>query len=132
MNPLPVEIQPYSHVYTRFKIENTLPNSKAVLRRGMISNTMSDGPDVAVTDNGNFIVDVYFDAPIRDVSGAINALNSTPGVVAHGLCEKSDKNTAVIVGTAREGIRVISQFDESPWWSDQPQKKPLQRLTVDK
>ena len=41
---------------------------KAVLRMGSISNNKNDGNNIAITDNGNYIVDLFFTEPIRDVA----------------------------------------------------------------
>ena len=43
------------------------------------------GKPPAVTDNGNYIVDVEFKTPIKDVAAAAKALKNTVGVVDHGL-----------------------------------------------
>lgn len=72
-----------------------------------------DGKNIAVTDNGNYIVDLFFTEPIKDVSLAAKELKSTVGVVDHGIfagmCE------AVIVA-GKEGIRVAGKGGEEPWW----------------
>lgn len=126
--PLPIEIIPFSHEYTRRVIES-VTNAKAVLRRGLVTNSRPDGADVAVTDNGNFIVDVFFENPIADAQKLANELDKVPGVVEHGLCPQSCDT--LIVGSST-GIRVLSQFEESDvWWTDKPEKKNFSRLTVD-
>lgn len=126
--PLPIEIVPFSHEFTRRVIESAT-NAKAVLRRGVITNSRSDGPDVAVTDNGNFIVDVFFEKPIADAGKLADELDKIPGVVEHGLCPQSVDT--LIVGSST-GIRVLGKFEESDvWWTDKPEKKNFSRLTVD-
>ena len=73
---LPVEITPFCHLHTLRTIA-ALPEvagSKAVLRTGDVSNNKPDGDKPAVTDNGNYIVDLSFDTPIRDVRAAAKAL----------------------------------------------------------
>jgi ribose 5-phosphate isomerase A len=67
-----VEITPFCYEHTRRLIES-LPSLQggvptAVIRRGSSSNNKQDGPDIAVTDNGNFIVDLFFAKPIPDVA----------------------------------------------------------------
>jgi ribose 5-phosphate isomerase A len=52
---------------------------KAVLRMGNISNNKNDGPNIAVTDNGNYIVDLFFTSPIADVALAAKELKATVG-----------------------------------------------------
>ena len=49
--------------------------------RGSIANTQQDGPDLALTDNGNYIVDVFFSSPlVEDPSQVARELLETPGV----------------------------------------------------
>lgn len=113
--PLPVEITPFCHEHTRKLIE-TLPSvkgCKAVLRMGNISNNKNDGPNIAVTDNGNYIVDLFFTEPIKDVALAAKELKNTVGVVDHGIF--AGMTTAVIVA-GKTGVRVAGQGGEKPWW----------------
>jgi ribose 5-phosphate isomerase A len=41
---------------------------KAVLRMGSIANNKNDGESIAITDNGNYIVDLFFTTAIADVA----------------------------------------------------------------
>jgi len=113
--PLPVEITPFCYEHTRKLIEGlpSVKGCKAVLRLGSVANNKVDGKNIAVTDNGNYIVDLFFTEPIKDVSLAAKELKSTVGVVDHGIfagmCE------AVIVA-GKEGIRVAGKGGEEPWW----------------
>lgn len=50
-----------------------------MLRMGSISNNKNDGANIAVTDNGNYIVDLFFTAPIADVALAAKELKATVG-----------------------------------------------------
>jgi ribose 5-phosphate isomerase A len=114
--PLPVEITPFCHEHTRRLLEQ-LPsikgNAKAVLRMGNISNNKNDGPNIAVTDNGNYIVDLVFDKPIKDAAVTAAELKNTVGVVDHGIF--ANMATAVIVA-GKDGIRVAGENGEKPWW----------------
>lgn len=113
--PLPVEITPFCYEHTR-KVIESLPSVKgcrAVLRKGSISNNKADGDNIAVTDNGNYIVDLFFDAPIADVRKANEELKKTVGVVETGLFV--DMTHAVIVA-GKSGIRVAGNGGEKPWW----------------
>ena len=58
---------------------------KPVLRLGSSSNNQPDGDEPAVTDNGNYIVDLFFTSPIKDAPKAADELKNTCGVVDHGL-----------------------------------------------
>ncbi|RZC79957.1 hypothetical protein C5167_042533 [Papaver somniferum] len=59
-----------------------------------------------VTDNSNYIVDLYFETPIRDGLAAGKEISSFQGVVEHGLF--LDMATAVIVA-GKEGVSVKSK-----------------------
>lgn len=115
--PLPVEITPFCYEHTRRIIES-LPslsgsNCKAVLRYGNVANNKKDGDSIAVTDNGNYIVDLFFDSPINDVVSLAKELKNTVGVVEHGIF--SGFTTAVIVA-GKDGVRVAGEGGEKPWW----------------
>lgn len=113
--PLPVEITPFCYEHTQRVIEGlpSVQGCKAVLRKGSIANNKKDGENIAITDNGNYIVDLFFTEPIKDVKLAAKELKSTVGVVDHGIFE--DMTTAVIVA-GKSGIRVAGQGGEKPWW----------------
>jgi len=85
--PIPVEITPFCHLHT-LNLVQSLPEcagAKAVLRMGSSSNNKNDGDEIAVTDNGNYIVDMHFESSIKDAAAMATALKSTVGVVDHGL-----------------------------------------------
>lgn len=85
--PVPVEIVPFCHEHTMRQLEKlpALVGCSAVLRVGSASNNKRDGDEPAVTDNGNYIVDLHFTQPIRDPVVAAYQLKRTVGVVEHGL-----------------------------------------------
>eukprot|EP00466_Bigelowiella_natans_P010950 jgi/Bigna1/56027/estExt_Genewise1Plus.C_810006 len=86
--PVPVEITPFCHEHTRRAIEQlpALQAAKAVLRMGSSQNNQPDGDNIAViTDNGNYIVDLFFDKPVPDAPKLAQELIDTVGVVEHGL-----------------------------------------------
>jgi ribose 5-phosphate isomerase A len=103
--PVPVEIVPFCHEHT-MRVIGGLPSCegcKPVLRLGSASNNKIDGDEIAITDNGNYIVDLHFDQPIKDPVAMASELKNTVGVVEHGLfCGMS---TAVIIAGS-DGISV--------------------------
>ena len=103
--PLPVEITPFCHEHTLRTIAN-LPSCagcEAILRMGSSSSNVNDGDEIAVTDNGNYIVDLHFTETIKDAPKMAEELKNTVGVVDHGLfCGMS---TAVIIAGS-DGISV--------------------------
>ena len=87
--PLPVEITPFCHEHTIRSIEKlpTLKGCKAVLRLGKASSNANkeNSKEIAITDNGNYIVDLYFKGEaeacyINDAKAAATELRSIVGV----------------------------------------------------
>jgi len=103
--PIPVEIVPFCHEHT-MRVIGDLPSCKSckpVLRMGSASNNSNDGDEIAVTDNGNYVVDLHFEKPIKDPTTMAAELKNVVGVVEHGLfCGMS---TAVIIAGS-DGISV--------------------------
>ena len=86
--PLPVEITPFCHEHTLRKVAAlpSLEGCEAKLRMGAVSTgSKVDGDAIAVTDNGNYIVDLFFKEPIKNAVKAGEELKATVGVVDHGL-----------------------------------------------
>lgn len=103
--PIPVEIVPFCHEHTLRTIA-ALPSCegcKPVLRMGSSQNNKIDGENIAVTDNGNYIVDLHFETPIKDPVKMANDIKNTVGVVDHGLF--CGMTTAVIIA-GKDGISV--------------------------
>jgi len=115
--PLPVEITTFSHVNTIRQIM-ALPavgGCSPVLRRGDSSNNKEEpGEPPALTDNGNYIVDLKFESSIKDASELAAQLKHLCGVVDHGLFV--NMATQVIVATKDGTIRVAGADGEKPWW----------------
>lgn len=113
--PLPVEITPFCYEHTRRTIERlpSLAGCKAVLRMGSASTNKRDGDNIAVTDNGNYIVDLHFSEPLKDVAQAAKELTNTVGVVEHGIFANMAR-TVIVAG--KNGIRVAGEGGEKPWW----------------
>lgn len=106
--PIPVEIVPFCHEHT-IRIISQLSsvkqyNGQPILRMGNISNNKNDGDTIAITDNGNYIVDIVFnDAIITDPITMGLELKNVVGVVEHGLfCNMA--SAVIIAGT--DGITV--------------------------
>ena len=113
--PLPVEITPFCHMHTLRTIAD-LPSVKgceAVLRMGSSSTNKPDGDEIAVTDNGNYIVDLHFKEPIADVNKAAEELKNTVGVVDHGLFVGMSYQV-IVAGS--DGIKVAGTDGEKAWW----------------
>ena len=103
--PVPVEITPFCHEHTMREVA-ALPSCagcKPVLRMGSSSSNQPDGDEIAVTDNGNYIVDLHFDEAIKDARAMAKDIKAVCGVVDHGLF--CDMSTAVIIAGS-DGISV--------------------------
>ena len=115
--PLPVEVTPFCYLHTLKTLQNLSSldgcGCKAVLRMGNIGNNKCDGEEVAVTDNGNYIIDIFFAKPILDVKTLAREISGVVGVVEHGLF--IEMATAVIVASS-SGVRVAGMGGEAPWW----------------
>lgn len=70
---------------------------------GSSSSNKPDGDEIAVTDNGNYIVDLHFETAIKDPRKMATDLKNVCGVVDHGLF--CDMSTAVIIAGS-DGISV--------------------------
>jgi len=104
--PVPVEIAQFCHGHILRKIEAlpALKGCKAVLRMGSSSNNQPDGDEPAVTDNGNFVVDLHFTEPIADPAAAAAQLKATVGVVEHGFFIGM---ASEVIVAASDGIQVL-------------------------
>mmetsp|Transcript_32123 Transcript_32123/g.47258 ORF Transcript_32123/g.47258 Transcript_32123/m.47258 type:complete len:244 (+) Transcript_32123:80-811(+) len=104
--PIPVEITPFCHEHT-LRTVAALPSCagkcKPVLRMGSSSSNKPDGDNIAVTDNGNYIVDLHFTELIKDAPKMASEIKNTVGVVDHGLF--CGMTTAVIIA-GKDGISV--------------------------
>jgi len=103
--PVPVEIVPFCHEHTMRVIAKlpALEGCEPVLRLGDVANNKLDGDKPAITDNGNYIVDLKFTSPIKDPVSAGQQLKATVGVVDHGLF--TGMTTACIVA-GKDGVYV--------------------------
>jgi ribose 5-phosphate isomerase A len=76
---MPVEIVQFCHKYTERRLA-ALPEVA-----GCEAKLRMNGDKPYVTDNSNYIVDLYFKEPIVDSVAAANAILQMDGVVEHGL-----------------------------------------------
>jgi len=106
--PIPVEIIPFCYQSTIRVVERLsslqAAGVTATLRLGNVSNNKKDGDEIAITDNGNYIVDLSLAQPLADPAATAAELIDTVGVVEHGLfCGMAH---SVIVASS-EGIQVM-------------------------
>lgn len=96
---MPVEVTPFcwEHSLNRLVGAASLKGCTAKLRQ----NAQGTGP--YVTDNDNYIVDLYFKEPIKDSRKAAEEMMNMVGIVEHGLF--LDMTTAVLIA-GKDGIEV--------------------------
>eukprot|EP00889_Picochlorum_renovo_P001773 jgi/Picre1/28803/NNA_004200.t1 len=94
---MPIEIVQFCHEYTLRRIA-ALPEVA-----GCEARLRMDGDAPYVTDNSNYIVDLYFQTPIKDSHAAAKAIMALEGVVDHGLFLDM-VNVCIIAGS--NGIEV--------------------------
>ncbi|KAK7390924.1 hypothetical protein VNO78_19129 [Psophocarpus tetragonolobus] len=88
---MPVEVIQFCWKFTASRLQNLFHQSGCVAKL----RTFPDTADPFVTDNGNFVVDLYFDRSIGDLKAASDSILQLPGVVEHGMF--LDMATTVIV-----------------------------------
>lgn len=76
---MPIEIVQFCHKYTLQRLAK-LPEVA-----GCEAKLRMEGDKIYVTDNSNYIVDLYFQTPIKDGHKAAAAIMALEGVVDHGL-----------------------------------------------
>lgn len=103
--PVPVEITPFCHEHTMRQVADlaSCAGCKPFLRMGSSSSNQNDGDEIAVTDNGNYIIDLHFEESIKDARKMASDIKAVVGVVDHGLF--CDMSTAVIIA-GKDGISV--------------------------
>ena len=94
---MPVEVVQFCWKYNLERLR-TLPEVA-----GCRAELRMEGDAPYVTDNSNYIVDLYFDTPIKDGHAAAKAIAALEGVVDHGLF--LDMVTTCIIAGAN-GIEV--------------------------
>jgi len=94
---MPVEIVQFCWKYNLDRLQNLpeLEGSEAKLRMA--------GEKPYVTDNSNYIVDLYFQKPIKDAHAAADAIAKLTGVVDHGLFLNM---VDVVIIAAKDGVQV--------------------------
>lgn len=76
---MPVEIVQFCHLYTLKRLQELAEV------KGCTAKLRMDGDKIYITDNSNYIVDLFFETPIADAKAASKAMLDIEGVVDHGL-----------------------------------------------
>ena len=96
---MPVEIVQFCWKFTLNRLEMLFMEAGCVTKLRMFPGT--ENP--FVTDNGNYIIDLYFEKDIGDLKAASDAILRLPGVVEHGMF--LDMATTLIVA-GEHGVTV--------------------------
>lgn len=142
--PIPVEIIPFEAQFIIKQIES-LPsmktaNVRGVIRKGSRGTYVTDGEKPARSENNLLIVDFYGNKPLQDPAAAAADLESTAGVVAHGLFCGQATTIMVATGTPSDPVRIVGDAApahpdtaEAPWWADKINmpRRSLERERVD-
>ncbi|KAL4200751.1 hypothetical protein AMTRI_Chr02g255170 [Amborella trichopoda] len=94
---MPVEVVQFCWSYNAKRLQDLFKEEGCEVKLRM------DGDKPYVTDNSNYIVDLYFETPIKDSRAAGAEISRFEGVVEHGLF--LDMATAVIIAGS-DGVSV--------------------------
>ncbi|KAL9352567.1 hypothetical protein Peur_055247 [Populus x canadensis] len=90
---MPVEVVPFCWKFTQDRLQSLFAYAGCVAK--LRSNNGGEDGEIFVTDNGNYIVDLFFKKDVGDLKIASDAILSLAGVVEHGMF--LDMATTVIV-----------------------------------
>ncbi|XP_059316816.1 probable ribose-5-phosphate isomerase 2 [Lycium ferocissimum] len=99
---MPVEIVPFCWEFTLKRLEMLFIEAGCVGKLRKVGN----GEEIYVTDNGNYIIDLYFKKDMGDLKAASDAILRLAGVVEHGMF--IDLATTVIVA-GKLGVSVTNK-----------------------
>lgn len=99
---MPVEIVPFCWKFTAEKLRQLFEDAGCAAKL----RTFSETGKPFVTDNGNYIVDLYFKKDIGDLKVASDAILRLAGVVEHGMF--IEMATTVIVA-GKLGVKVLNK-----------------------
>ncbi|KAJ0231976.1 ribose-5-phosphate isomerase 1 [Hirschfeldia incana] len=80
---VPVEVVPFCCDFTRGKLEELFKEAGCKAKLRVKSAGGEEAP--AVTDNGNYVVDLYLEKDMGDLEAASEKILRLPGVVEHGM-----------------------------------------------
>ena len=136
--PIPVEIIPFEAQFIIKQIESlpSMKGARGVIRKGTRGTYVTDGDKPAASENNLLIVDFYGNKPLEDPAAAAADLESTTGVVAHGLFCGQATTIMVATGNPSSPVRIVGDPApsipsevEAPWWAD---KAPMPRRALER
>eukprot|EP00168_Porphyra_purpurea_P011244 TRINITY_DN2849_c0_g1_i5.p3 TRINITY_DN2849_c0_g1~~TRINITY_DN2849_c0_g1_i5.p3 ORF type:complete len:144 (-),score=59.34 TRINITY_DN2849_c0_g1_i5:68-499(-) len=100
---MPVEVTPFC---VDFTVARLLELGSIA---GCTAKVRDDGGKPYVTDNDNYIVDLYFTEPIADAVKAGEEINALVGVVEHGLVPRDDQRGDCGGRRRRQGHQAVKR-----------------------
>lgn len=88
---MPVEVVPFCWKFTAKRLQDLFEDC------GCVAKLRTTGEQPVVTDNGNYVIDLYLKKDIGDLKVASDNILRLPGVVEHGMF--LDMATTVIVAS---------------------------------
>ncbi|KAJ8466857.1 hypothetical protein OPV22_029409 [Ensete ventricosum] len=98
---MPVEVVQFCWKYNQIRLQELFKEEVCEAKLRLDGNGKP-----YVTDNSNYIIDLYFKTPIKDATAAGKEISSLEGVVEHGLF--LDMATAVIIA-GKDGVTVTEK-----------------------
>ncbi|RWW85149.1 hypothetical protein BHE74_00006203 [Ensete ventricosum] len=98
---MPVEVVQFCWKYNQIRLQELFKEEVCDAKLRLDGNGKP-----YVTDNSNYIIDLYFKTPIKDATAAGKEISSLEGVVEHGLF--LDMATAVIIA-GKDGVTVTEK-----------------------
>ena len=89
-----------------------LPSLAPCEPRLRLADAASFPPKPFLTDNGNYIVDVFRTVPLADVAAAADELKRTSGVIEHGLFVALDKS--IVLVSRPDGVTTLEGLPSAP------------------
>ncbi|TVU41785.1 hypothetical protein EJB05_15333, partial [Eragrostis curvula] len=99
---MPVEVVQFCWKYNLVRLQELFKEE------GVEAKLRLEGDKPYVTDNSNYIVDLYFKTPIKDALAAGKEISTLEGVVEHGLF--LDMASSVIIAGS-DGVSVKTNFE---------------------
>ncbi|KAF6137416.1 hypothetical protein GIB67_036453 [Kingdonia uniflora] len=124
---IPIEVIPFCWKFTEMRLQNLFKDLGCVAKLRTIGEGQNEKP--FVTDNANYIVNLYFKGDIGDLNVASDAILRLPGVVEHGMF--LNMATTVIVagelGVTGDGPKCVIDLEIDMGVAGALQPRSLQR-----
>ncbi|KAG2301758.1 hypothetical protein Bca52824_030409 [Brassica carinata] len=107
---LPVEVVPFCWRFTAEKLREVMEGYGGCEARLRLGGGGERGEEAFVTDNGNYIVDMYLEKDMGDLNEVSDAILRLPGVVEHGMF-LGMASTVIVAGEL--GVKIKNKHSSS-------------------